>query len=129
MTTTTDYKGLAKDLRCHTGNCEYNFAECSLYSGFDEDRFKTCSEELAERAANAIDELLSMIPTREKLIDILSHYFQIGDSMTFELTRVKEAFAIGTMSFDDFSEWDEENVADLADWILDKLQKAQKDEE
>ena len=70
-----------------------------------------------------------MLPTREKLIDILSHYFQIGDSMTFELTRVKEAFAIGTMSFDDFSEWDEKNVADLADWILDKLQKAPKDEE
>lgn len=123
MTTTTDYKGLAKDLRCHTGNCEYNFAECSLYSGFDEERFKTCSEQLAERAANAIDELLSMVPTREKLIEILSQYFEIGDSYTYDLNRVKEAFELGTMTLDDFSEWNEENVANMADFIMKKLRK------
>lgn len=59
---------------------------------------------------------------KEKLVEILSRYFQIGDSYTFELTRVKEAFAIGTMSFDDFVEWDEDNIDDLAEYILRNLQ-------
>lgn len=114
-----DYAELVKALRC-----------CAEYEGcLKRDRFKsgfTCAHDLLNDAADAIEELLAMLPTREKLIDILSHYFQIGDSYTFELTRVKEAFELGTMSFEDFSEWDEENIADLADWILDKLQKTVK---
>lgn len=57
----------------------------------------------------------------EKLFEILSRYFNIGDSDTYELTRMKEAFELGTMTFDDFSEWDEENVADLASYIIEKL--------
>lgn len=55
---------------------------------------------------------------REKLIEILSKYFSIGDSDTYCLTRVKEGFAVGTVTIDDFVEWDEENIADLADYIL-----------
>ena len=34
---------------------------------------------------------------REKLIEILSRYFQIGDSYAYNLTRDKEAFAQSTM--------------------------------
>lgn len=55
---------------------------------------------------------------REKLIEILSKYFDIGDSDTYVLTRVKEGFTVGTITIDDFKEFDEENVADLADYIL-----------
>ena len=51
------------------------------------------------------------------LKEILMRYFDIGDSYHFELTRVKEAFEVGTMSLDDFQEWTEENVDDLADYI------------
>lgn len=64
----------------------------------------------------------------EKLFEILSHYFNIGDSDTYELTRVKEAFALGTMKLDDFSEWDEENVADLASYIIEKLWAPKEDD-
>ena len=43
------------------------------------------------------------------------------------MTRVKEAFAIGTMSFDDFVEWDESRVAELVDefiaWLKEPAQK------
>ena len=47
----------------------------------------------------------------------------IGDSYIFDLTRVKEAFAIGTMDLDDFVEWDEERIAMLVDEFLEWLQK------
>ena len=67
-----------------------------------------------------------MVPTREKLIEILSQYFEIGDSYTYDLTRVKEAFELGTMTLDDFSEWNEENVANMADFIMKKLRKPPK---
>lgn len=58
---------------------------------------------------------------RDKLIELLSRYFSIGDSYTYELTRVKEAFETDTMTFDDFVEWNEDNVADLADWLIKEL--------
>ena len=32
--------------------------------------------------------------------------------------RVKEAFEIGTMTFDDFVEFDDETTSDLADFLL-----------
>ena len=48
-------------------------------------------------------------------------YFCIGDSDTYQLTRVKEAFQIGTMTFDDFVEWDEEHVDDLIEYIKNKI--------
>ena len=58
---------------------------------------------------------------REELMSVLASYFSIGDSYTYELNRVKEAFYIGTMTLEDFVEWDEDNVSDLCDYIMDKL--------
>lgn len=55
---------------------------------------------------------------REKLIEILAKYFTIGDSYEYSLTRVKEAFAIGTMTLDDFVEFDDNKVADIADHLI-----------
>lgn len=55
---------------------------------------------------------------REKLIEILAKYFTIGDSYEYSLTRVKEAFAIGTMTLDDFVEFDDDKVADIADHLI-----------
>lgn len=56
----------------------------------------------------------------EQLKEILMSYFGIGDSDTYQLTRVKEAFDIGTMTFDDFVEWDEKQVDDLIKYIKNK---------
>lgn len=56
---------------------------------------------------------------RERLIQLLSRYFDIGDSYTYNLTRVKSAFAVGTIDLDDFEEYTEDDVADLADHLLD----------
>lgn len=56
---------------------------------------------------------------RERLIQLLSRYFDIGDSYVYNLTRTKEAFAVGTVDLDDFEEYTEDNVADLADHLLE----------
>lgn len=59
---------------------------------------------------------------RNTLIEYFSKWADVGDSYIFDLSRVKEAFAVGTMSFDDFEEWGEERVAQLVDEFLDWLQ-------
>ena len=77
---------------------------------------------LLERELNIANEKIKECINPDKLIEILSNYFNIGDSDTYQLTRVKEAFNVGTMTFDDFVEWEEENVVDLADYIIKKLE-------
>ena len=53
---------------------------------------------------------------------LLMQYFCIGnDCYTYELTRVKEAFELGTMTLDDFVEWDEAQVDDLVSYIADHV--------
>ena len=59
---------------------------------------------------------------REKLIQYFSEWANIGDSDICDLTRAKEAFIIGTMSFDDFKEWDEERIEILVDEFLGWLE-------
>lgn len=56
---------------------------------------------------------------RERLIQLLSRYFDIGDSYTYNLTRVKTAFDVGTIGLDDFEEYTEDDVANLADFLID----------
>lgn len=64
---------------------------------------------------------------REKLMAVLRDYFSIGDSYTYELTRVKSAFEVGIISLDDFEEWGEDNISDLCDYIFRELRKGNKD--
>ena len=54
-----------------------------------------------------------------KLTDILSAYFKIGDSYHYTLGRDKEAFAIGTMGLDDFKEYTEETVEEIAAHLIE----------
>lgn len=58
---------------------------------------------------------------RDKLIDFLSEWFDIGDSYIFDLTRVKESRFVGTMSIEDFEEWGEDRVSELADDLISWL--------
>lgn len=55
---------------------------------------------------------------RDKLKDLLMEYFTIGDSYSYNLTRVKEAFAAGTVSLEDFVEFDEEFIDDIVEYLL-----------
>lgn len=55
---------------------------------------------------------------KDRLEKLLLEYFSIGDSYCYNLTRVKEAFEIGTMTFDDFEEFNEDTIRDLAEFLI-----------
>ena len=50
-------------------------------------------------------------------------YFDIGDSYTYNLTRVKEGFAVGTVTIEDFEEFDEEIIDDIVEYILEHYER------
>lgn len=58
----------------------------------------------------------------DKLRQLLTEYFNIGDSYAYWLTRVKEAFAYGTVTLDDFEEFTEESIDDIIDFIQKKME-------
>ena len=60
---------------------------------------------------------------REMLMGFFSKWAGIGDSYIYDLTRVKEGFAVGTVTLDDFSEWDEERVGQLVDELLEWMMR------
>ena len=54
----------------------------------------------------------------DNLKDKLMEYFEVGrDSYFYVLTRDKSAFDYGTMSFDDFIEFSEEQVDDIVNFL------------
>lgn len=55
---------------------------------------------------------------KDKLKNLLMEYFSIGDSYSYNLTRVKSAFAVGTISLEDFEEFDESFINDIVDYLL-----------
>ena len=61
---------------------------------------------------------------KEKLIEVLVDYFGLNNfdgSYTYELTRDKRAFAVDTMTFDDFKEFNDEQIEDLANYIIENM--------
>lgn len=61
--------------------------------------------------------------SKESLKESLINYFDIdrpGGTYSYNLTRDKHAFAIGTMTLDDFVEFDEETINDIVDYIYDR---------
>lgn len=59
---------------------------------------------------------------KEKISEAISTHISLDDTYTYELTRVKTAFEVGTMCLEDFEEWSDENVNNLAESIVDVLQ-------
>lgn len=55
----------------------------------------------------------------QKLTNILSDYFSIGDSYHYVLNRVKTAFGMGTMTLSDFEEYSEEIVEEIAEHLIE----------
>ena len=61
---------------------------------------------------------------RDDLIEWLSGYFGLDageGTYVYTLMRSKSAFDGGTMTLDDFAEFDTEDITWLADFLLDKL--------
>lgn len=65
------------------------------------------------------------LPSIDFLRTVLTKYFGIGDSDCYHLTRVKEAFALGTMTLEDFVEFDEESVENILNYIREEWQKSE----
>lgn len=63
-----------------------------------------------------------MSSLKETIAEVISQHIALEDTYTYELKRAKSSFEVGTMSLDDFEEWTEENVDDLAKSIVDALQ-------
>lgn len=57
---------------------------------------------------------------KDKLREKVIGYFNINkDTDYYVLTRDKSAFQYGTMTFDDFKEFDEELIDDLVNYLKD----------
>ena len=59
---------------------------------------------------------------REKLAQLLFDFFGFNGhdgTYTYNLTRCKSAFNVGTMTLDDFVEMDEEQIYELSDFIIE----------
>lgn len=56
--------------------------------------------------------------TKNKLKNLLMEYFTIGDSYSYNLTRVKTSFEVGTVSLEDFEEFDEDFIDDIVEYLL-----------
>jgi hypothetical protein len=64
--------------------------------------------------------------TKENLVDVLNDFFGLNEqdgTYFYELTRVKSAFDVGTMTMHDFEEINETQIEDLANVIWDKFSK------
>ena len=72
---------------------------------------------------NNIDKLLQADYDKKQqlLTDYFSKWAEIGDSYIYDLNRSKEAFCIGTMSFDDFVKWNEERIKETVCEFLEWL--------
>ena len=58
----------------------------------------------------------------ERLKDVLMNYFDITrDTYAYNLTRDKKAFSVGTMTFDDFEEFNEETIDDIVKYIKENI--------
>lgn len=71
--------------------------------------------------------LLRVNPEEKKklLFKYFSEWAGIGDSYIYDLTRVKEAFLVGTVSLGDFVEWDEERIGIMVDEFMQWLEQRQ----
>lgn len=57
--------------------------------------------------------------------EILMEYFAVGvDCYSYNLTRVKSAFAVGTVGIEDFEEFDEEFIDSMVESIENALEDA-----
>ena len=58
----------------------------------------------------------------ERLKDVLMNYFDVSnDTYAYNLTRDKAAFSVGTMTFEDFEEFNEETIDDIVKYIKENI--------
>ena len=86
----------------------------------ENDTMRNQLAKVGKKVGDSMDDVRPVVQ-RDAGKQALNKYFSIGDSYTYELSRVKEAFYVGTMTLDDFEEWNEDNVSDLCDYLMKEL--------
>ncbi len=56
---------------------------------------------------------------KDALKDVLSEIFALDDTYDYKLTRVKEAKQYGTLTIDDFEEYSQEDINEIADLLYE----------
>lgn len=77
---------------------------------------------LSAEQDNRVIELPRNTTFKEFLKKVLDDYFNITDTYTYNLTRVKEALEVGTVSIEDFEEFSEETTRDMAEYINNAIE-------
>lgn len=77
---------------------------------------------LSAEQDNRLIELPRNTTFKEFLKKVLDDYFNITDTYTYNLTRVKEALEDGTVSIEDFEEFSEETTRDMAEFINNAME-------
>ena len=89
----------------------------------DKNKLKDAMQKLANY--EDLEEQGLLLILKKTLKEILMDYFDIeNDTYAYNLTRVKSAFAVGTMSFDDFEEFNEATIDDIVGYIKAEAEKA-----
>ena len=89
--------------------------------------YETFPPDIIIEAINNQPQAQPIVRSTEETKQKLMEYFNIGDSSSYYLTRVKEAFSIGTMTLDDFVEFTESDIDDLIDCLTKKEVEIWKD--
>ncbi len=58
---------------------------------------------------------------KEKLVEIFNQFFSMEDTDAYWLTRVKSAFAVGAVTIDDFEEFTDETINELANFVIEEI--------
>lgn len=80
--------------------------------------YRVCKDEIGivARLANQLEKYEQFFS--KNLKNVLMDYFDINnDTYTYNLTRDKSAFSVGTMKFEDFEEFTEEIIDDIVEYI------------
>lgn len=64
---------------------------------------------------------------RDKIYVAIHEYMGIDDSDVHNLKRKNKVYGVGTVQLNDFEEWDDSEVSELTDVIMEKISPLVKD--
>lgn len=95
--------------------------EAYTYGGIILDDFTEFTETNTKELAEFIFENMYKEREIDKLIDVLYVYFNIGDSYVYNLNIHKDAYYYGYMTLDDFTEFTDTDIVELAEFIFENM--------
>jgi len=75
-----------------------------------------------ENIKKYLDPTQMIVISEEELSELLYDYFRINKTCySYNLNRDKRAFELGTMTLNDFTEFDQDNIDEIVEYIFDKV--------